>query len=119
MIIINDDRSKAIYVRYNRRVKWKYAEYCGRYRTNEEAIENAKTRCGDKSFEYLIEDMEGDRTTGFVGWCVEYKTRRDGIAKCGYKEGIEAKNAKEAIEIAKHHSPIDAYGFEAFWGNEQ
>lgn len=118
MIVIEDNRTKSIYIRQNRRVQWRYAEYCGRYETEAEAIENAKDRCKEP-FEYRIEDMSGTIITGFVGWYVEYKTHRDGFGKRGYKDGIEAKNAKEAIEIARQCSPIDAYGFEAFWGDEE
>ena len=46
-------------------------------------------------------------------WYVEYKHSSgrfwvwDGIS------GIEAKDADEAIKIAKHHAPIDAWSFEA------
>jgi hypothetical protein len=69
MIVINDDRVNVIYTRTNRRVKWQYAEYCGRYASIDEAIERAKEYYGDQGFEYRIENRETDEvTTGFVNW---------------------------------------------------
>lgn len=72
MIVIETDRIYAIYCRTNRRVKWQYAEYGGRYRTPEEAIEAAKMHYGDRAFEYMIENPFSDEfevlTTGFVNW---------------------------------------------------
>jgi hypothetical protein len=65
MIVIQDNRTKAIYIRQNRRIQWRYAEYCGRYETEAEAIENAKSRC-EGQFEYMIEDMDGSTVTGLV-----------------------------------------------------
>jgi hypothetical protein len=65
MIIIKDDRSKVIYARINRRIRWDYAEYCGRWETIEEAISNAKTHFPGLKFEYRIVDMEsGEMITG-------------------------------------------------------
>ena len=67
MIIMETDKTKAIYVRTNRRVKWQYAEYGGRFTTANEAIERAKERFEDHPFEYLIEDMiTGENVTGFA-----------------------------------------------------
>lgn len=69
MIVINDDKTKVLYVRTNRRVKWKYAEYGGRHETIEAAIKSATEHFNGQGFEYLIEDLCTDETsTGFVNW---------------------------------------------------
>lgn len=68
MIIIEDDRCLVTYARVNRRVRWRYAEYCGRWKTREEAIKNAKEHFPGQRIEYRIENMETDEvTTGFIG----------------------------------------------------
>lgn len=63
MITIKTDRIKAIYTRTNKRVPWQYAEYCGRWHTEEEAIEQAKEIMGNIPFQYMIRDMETDECT--------------------------------------------------------
>ena len=69
MIIVETNRIYALYVRTNRRVKWQYAEYGGRYETEEQAIDAAKKHFGDTPFEYSIENIDTDEiTTGFVNW---------------------------------------------------
>lgn len=69
MIVIETDKIYKLYARTNRRVKWKYAEYGGCYRTVEEAIESAKKHYGSKPFEYQIINLDDDSTiTGFVNW---------------------------------------------------
>lgn len=69
MIVVETDKIYCIYVRTNRRVRWKYAEYGGRYETQEKAIEKAKEHYGDIPFEYLITNLENDEEiTGFVNW---------------------------------------------------
>lgn len=69
MIRIETNRIYAIYVRTNRRVKWPYTTYGGRYETPEQAIAAAKEHMGDTPFEYRIESLEtGNVTTGFVNW---------------------------------------------------
>lgn len=69
MIIIETNRIHAIYVRENRRTRWEYAEYCGRWETVERAVEEATKRYGDRPFEYLIVTLGGDEeVTGFVNW---------------------------------------------------
>lgn len=69
MIVYTTNRVKVIYTRTNRKVKWAYSEYCGRWETEEEAIEKAKEFNGNQPFEYRIEDMETDEVmTGFVNW---------------------------------------------------
>ena len=69
MIVIETSRIYAIYVRTNRRVKWQYSTYGGRYETPDEAIEKAKSKLGDTPFENRIENMNTDEiTTGFVNW---------------------------------------------------
>ena len=69
MIVVKTDRVVCIYVRTNRRVKWQYATYCGRYRANAEALQAASKIMGDVPYEYLIENRETDeRTTGFANW---------------------------------------------------
>lgn len=66
MIVIETARIYSIYTRKNRRVKWRYADYNGRWETPEKAVEVAKERIsGD--FEYLIEELDGSVVkTGFV-----------------------------------------------------
>ena len=60
------ERIYSIYCRTNRRTKWRYAEYGGRYETVEKAIEEAKKHYTEKA-EYIVEDMEGNLiATGFV-----------------------------------------------------
>lgn len=60
------ERIYCIYCRTNRRTKWRYAEYGGRYATVEEAIEKAKEHYTEKA-EYIVEDMDGNlMATGFV-----------------------------------------------------
>ena len=74
MIIVETDRLTCIWVRTNRRVKWKYATWGGRYRNNEEALQIAKENMGDTPFEYLIRNLETDEeTTGFVNWPTKSK----------------------------------------------
>ena len=69
MIVISDDRVNVIYTRTNRRVKWQYSEYCGRYASIDEAIKHAKEYYGDQGFEYRIENRKTDEvTSGFVNW---------------------------------------------------
>ena len=69
MIVIETNIIYALYVRTNRRVKWQYAEYGGRYETLEQAIDAAKKHFGKTPFEYRIENIDTDEiTTGFVNW---------------------------------------------------
>ena len=72
MIIVETDEIYCIYVRTNRRVKWKYAQYGGRYKTIEAAIEAARQHMGAEPFEYRIENLDDDSvTTGFVNWDIK------------------------------------------------
>ena len=69
MIAIETDRIYVISCRTNRRVKWAYSDYCGRYSTKEEAIDKAKDIYGDTPFEYNIENWDTDEVeTGFINW---------------------------------------------------
>lgn len=69
MIVVKTDRVVCIYARTNRRVKWQYTTYCGRWRDKAEALQAASKIMGDVPYEYLIENRETDeRTTGFVNW---------------------------------------------------
>ena len=69
MIIVETNRIYALYVRTNRRVKWQYAEYGGRYETIEQAIDADKKHFRETPFEYSIENIDTDEiTTGFVNW---------------------------------------------------
>lgn len=69
MIRIETDRTKCLYCRTNRRVKWQYADYGGRYKTTEEAIKKASERYGEQPYEYRIEDLDSDEViTGKVNW---------------------------------------------------
>lgn len=67
MIAITTDRTKAIYVRSNRRVRWQYADYCGRWESADRALNEAKGQYAGQHFEYRIEDIcTGEVVTGFV-----------------------------------------------------
>ena len=69
MIIIETDRIYCVYVRTNRRTKWQYAEYGGRYETIEKAIEVAKNHMGATPFEYQIQTLDGEVVaTDLVNW---------------------------------------------------
>lgn len=69
MVVVKTEKIYCLYVRTNRRVRWQYAEYGGRYETAEKAIEKAKEHFGDAPFEYLITNLENDEEiTGFVNW---------------------------------------------------
>lgn len=71
MIILEDDRNYVSYYRTNRRCKWKYAEYAGRWETIEKAIQKIKDKVGDTPVEYRIEDMFDDDkivAIGFINW---------------------------------------------------
>lgn len=66
MIIIQTDRIYSIYARTNRKVQWRYAEYCGRWESIDRAIEEVKSRYTEK-VEYRIEDFDGEVIkTGFI-----------------------------------------------------
>lgn len=66
MIKIETNRIYAIYTRQNRRIKWQYADYMGRWETPEKALEIAKERI-EGDFEYRIEEIGGGIVkTGFI-----------------------------------------------------
>ena len=58
MIKIETNRIYAIYTRQNRRIRWQYANYMGRWETPEKALEIAKERI-EGDFEYRIEEIGG------------------------------------------------------------
>lgn len=58
MIKIETNRIYAIYTRQNRRIRWQYANYMGRWETPKKAIEIAKERI-EGDFEYRIEEIGG------------------------------------------------------------
>lgn len=64
------NRIYVIYIRINRRVKWKYADYCGRWVGVDEAIKAAEEYAGaDAPFEYRVENRATDEViTGFINW---------------------------------------------------
>lgn len=69
MIIVETTATYVLRTRTNRRVRWQYAEYGGRYESAEAAVEAAKQHYGATPFEYLIENMATDEeTTGLVNW---------------------------------------------------
>lgn len=70
MIYVETDRVFAVYVRVNRRVKWRYAEYGGRYETLEKAIEKVKAHFEPGTrVEYLIENMNtGETYQAMLNW---------------------------------------------------
>lgn len=68
MIQIETDRIMIARARVNRRVRWPYAEYCGRWKTVEEAVEHVREYAAGRRAEYQIENMmSGEIVTGFVG----------------------------------------------------
>jgi hypothetical protein len=67
MIVIETNKIYCLYVRKNRRVKWRYAEYGGRYETIEKAIDAVKEHFPGERVEYLIENLDSDETIqGFI-----------------------------------------------------
>ena len=67
MIIIETEKIYCVYARKNRRVKWRYAEYGGRYETVEKAIEAVREHFGDERVEYLVETLDGEtKAQGFI-----------------------------------------------------
>ena len=67
MIIIETDRIYCVYARKSRYVKWRYAEYGGRYETVEKAVEAVKEHFGNERVEYLIETLDGEKMAqGFI-----------------------------------------------------
>lgn len=69
MIIVETDRIYCVYVRTNRRIKWQYAEYGGRYETIDKAFEKMKEHMGAISYEYRITKLDGEVVaTGFMNW---------------------------------------------------
>ena len=58
MIKIETNRIYAIYTRQNRRIRWQYANYMGRWETPEKALEIATERI-EGDFEYRIEEIGG------------------------------------------------------------
>lgn len=66
MTIIQTDRIYSIYARTNRKVQWRYSEYCGRWESINRAIEEVKARYTEK-VEYRIEGFGGEVIkTGFI-----------------------------------------------------
>lgn len=66
MIVCETDRIYSIYVRTNRRIQWRYAEYMGRWETIEKAVETAKQRMTEP-FEYRVEEIGGNVVAnGFI-----------------------------------------------------
>jgi hypothetical protein len=59
MVRIEDDKRYCLYYRLSRRVRWKYAEYGGRYETAKDAVAALKEHVHEWC-EYQIEDMLGE-----------------------------------------------------------
>ena len=67
MIVFYDSRCWATYARTNRRVRWNYAQWCGRWDTVEEAISVVRERFPGERVEYRIHNLTTDETlTGYV-----------------------------------------------------
>ena len=49
-------RIYAVWARTNRRVRWQYADFCGRYESIDEAIKAVKERYSEE-VEYMIENL--------------------------------------------------------------
>ena len=59
MIVIKDDRTFTLYYRQNKRTKWQYADYGGRYKSINDAIKALKGHIKGQ-VEYYIEDIDGN-----------------------------------------------------------
>lgn len=57
MIVAETGKRYCVYIRTSKRVRWKYAEYGGRYATLEEAIKAAHVRANGGPAQARIEDM--------------------------------------------------------------
>lgn len=60
MCMEQTDRIYSAYTRTNRRVRWQYAQYNGRWASVEEAIKVAMER-NEKPFEYQIINIAADK----------------------------------------------------------
>lgn len=60
MVVIETNRICVIYYRTNRRTRWEYAEYAGRYASPAEAVKELKRRLVGQPAEYLIHNMATD-----------------------------------------------------------
>ena len=60
MITIEDGKRYCLYSRTNKRVKWRYAEYGGRYASYEDAIASAGRHANGEPVQIRIEDMYGE-----------------------------------------------------------
>lgn len=68
MIYITDNRPFSITFRTNKRVKWQYATYAGRYETAEEAIQQLKEGLLKRGIpletvQYLLVNLDDDSET--------------------------------------------------------
>lgn len=67
---MNECRIWCLYIRTDRRTKWQYSTFGGRWHSVEEAISVAKERMGNTPFEYRIECMDlreaNDVVTGII-----------------------------------------------------
>ena len=59
MLKIKDDRVFTLYYKQNKRTKWKYANYGGRYKSINDAIKTLKEHIKGQ-VEYYIEDIDGN-----------------------------------------------------------
>ena len=67
MIVVCDDRKLCTYARVNRRVQWRYAEWCGRWATLEDALASVRRKFPQGRVEYRVEDRVTDEVkTGFM-----------------------------------------------------
>ena len=67
MVIISDNHCFATYARVNRRIKWKYSEWCGRWATVEDAISRVREMFPRQRVEYRIENRATDEViTGYI-----------------------------------------------------
>ncbi len=66
-MMIETNRTFKAYARTNRKVRWQYSEYCGRWESKERAIAEVMERYEGERAEYRIENMETDEVeTGFL-----------------------------------------------------
>ena len=67
MVVITDNRYLVAYARTNRRLRWEYSDYCGRWATIYEAIFAVRERHPEGRVEYRFENrMTNEVITGYL-----------------------------------------------------
>lgn len=65
--MITTNRIYKAYARINRKIRWQYSDYCGRWESIEKAVSEVTERYSNQDVEYRIENMVTDEVvTGIV-----------------------------------------------------